>query len=125
MLEFHATAVETYVGEFNILIVHFDDEGGRYLQFQVPEELDDPRDFEPGYGSVGVEINDQLFSGSNCFSAAELERGRFRLVLARKAKLTERFGEVIVTFDLDDVAFAELRRGLERAFRDFPGFRAP
>jgi hypothetical protein len=32
-------------------------------------------------------------------------------------------GEVVVTFDLDDEAFADLRRGLERVFRDFPGFR--
>jgi hypothetical protein len=30
----------------------------------------------------------------------------------------------VVTFDLDDAAFGELRQGLERAFRVFPGFRA-
>jgi len=72
---------------------------------------------------VEVEINDQLYSGVNCFSAAELGRHEFRLMLARESELVRQFGQVIVTFDLDDVTFAELRRGLGRVFRDFPGFR--
>jgi hypothetical protein len=31
--------------------------------------------------------------------------------------------EVVVTFDLDDAAFGELRRALELAFRAFGNFR--
>jgi hypothetical protein len=123
MLQFHATAVEAYLGEFDIFVVHFDDQAEQYLQLRVPEMPDDPREVEPGYGCVEVEINDQLHSGYNCFSAAELGRERFRLVLARDAALVQRFGEVVVTFELDDVAFADLRQGLERAFRAFPAFR--
>lgn len=123
MRQFHATAVEAYLGEFDIFIVHFDDQAEQYLQLRVPEEPDDPREIEPGYGCVEVEINDQLHSGYNCFSAAELSRDRFRLVLARDTELVRKFGEVLVTFDLDDSSFADLRQGLERAFRDFPEFR--
>lgn len=123
MLEFRATAVEAYLGEFDIFVVHFDDQAEQYLQLRVPEVPDDPREVEPGYGCVEVEINSQLHSGYNCFSAAELGRDRFRLVLARDAELVRRFGEVLVTFEQDDAAFAELRQGLGRAFRDFPAFR--
>lgn len=123
MLQFHATAVEAYLGEFDIFVVHFDDQAEQYLQLRAPEQPDDPREIEPGYGCVEVEVNSQLYCGYNCFSAAELGRDRFRLVLARDATLVDRFGEVVATFDLDDAAFAELRQGLERAFRDFPGFR--
>jgi hypothetical protein len=123
-MEFHAAVVDSYLGEFDLFVVHFDDGGGQYLQLRVPEAPDDPREVEPGYGCVEVEINDQLYGGYNCFSAADLGRGRFRLGLARDDRLVRRFGgEVVITFDLGDAAFADLRRGLERAFRDFPGFR--
>lgn len=125
-MEFHATAVEAYLGEFDIHTVHFDDGQQRYLQIRTPEQPNDPREVEPGYGLVEVEINDQFFGGHNCFSDAELVRGRFRLVLARDDRLVREFGgEVIVTFDLDEAAFAELRRGLQRVFRDFAGFCGP
>ena len=120
MYEFHATAVEVYT-EDGVLTVHFDDRADRYLQLQVPE-ADDPVEFEPGHGNVYVEIGDHINSGFNCFSAAELSRDRFRMVLARDAAMT-RFGEVVATFELDDEAFGELRRGMEQAFRAYPGFR--
>lgn len=121
-MEFHAAVVEAYLGEFDIHTVHFDDGQDRYLQLRAPETPDDPREVEPGYGLVEVEINDQFYSGVNCFSAAELRRDRFRLTLARDAGLVGQFGRVVVTFDLDDDAFDDLRRGLGRVFRDFPAF---
>jgi len=117
--EIHATAVEVYT-EFDVLIVHFDDGGDHYLQLRAPE--DEESEEEAGFGNVDVEVDDQAFSGHNCFSLAELGRSRFRLVLARDEAMT-RIGEVVVTFSLDDGAFDLLRRGLERAFRAFPGFR--
>jgi hypothetical protein len=121
---FHATAVEAYLGEFDLHTVHFDDGGEQYLQILTPEEPEDPREVEPGYGTVEVEVNSQLYSGHNCFSAAELSRDRFRLTLARDERLVSKFGgEVVATFDLDDAAFDELKRGLARVFRDFTGFR--
>ena len=123
-MEFPAATVEAYLGEFDIHTVHFDDGQDRYLQLRTPEVPEDPREVEPGYGIVEVEVNDQFYGGVNCFSAAELSRSRFRLVLARDPRLVGQFGEVVVTFDLDDAAFGGLRLGLERVFRDFPGFRA-
>lgn len=119
MYQFHATAVEVYT-EDEVLIVHFDDRADRYLQLQSPEQ-DEPDEFEAGYGNVFVEIGDQINSGHNCFSAVELSRDRFRLVLARDPAMT-RFGEVVVRFTLDDAAFAILQRHLEQAFRVLPGF---
>src|SRR5918998_277272 len=98
----HWAPVEADLGGFDIHPVHFGDGHGRYLQLRVPEEPHDPRDVEPGYGLVEVEINDQLYSGVNCFSAAELGRNRFRLMLARDPELIRQFGKVVVTFDLDD-----------------------
>jgi hypothetical protein len=125
-MQFHATVVEAYLGEFDLHSVHFDDGGDQYLQILTPEEPDDPREVEPGYGCVEVEVNSQLYSGHNCFSAAELSRDRLRLALARDERLVKQFGgEVVVTFELDDPAFADLQRGLSRVFRDFPGFRSP
>lgn len=121
MRKFHATAVEVYT-EDDVLTVHFDDEGEHYLQLQSPE-ADDPDEHEAGFGGVYVEIDSQINSGLNCFSHAELDRRTFRLVLARDKNMVE-IAEVEVTFDVDDEAFAELRRGLTRAFRSFPGFRA-
>src|SRR4051812_20465353 len=35
MLQFHATTVEAFVGEFDILVVHFDDGQDQYLQLNV------------------------------------------------------------------------------------------
>lgn len=123
-MQFHATAVEAYLGEFDIHTVHFDDGADQYLQLRVPEAPEDPREVKPGYGLVEVEVNDQFYCGVNCFSAAELGRDRFRLALARDERLVRQFGgEVVVTFEMDDEAHAQLRAGLERAFRDFPGFR--
>jgi hypothetical protein len=113
-MEFQAVVVEAYLGEFDIHTVHFDDGQDRYLQLRTPEQPHDPRDLEPGYGLVEVEVNNQLDGGVNCFEAAELFRGRFRLVLARDDRLVRRFGELVVTFDLDKEAFTALRRGLER-----------
>jgi hypothetical protein len=120
MTRFHATAVEVS-SEFEIVVIHFDDGAEHYLQLQAPE-VDDPVEYEAGYGNVYVEVDSQLHSGYNCFSLAELGRGRFRLVLARDAGMLA-IGEVEVGFDLDDAAFAELRRGPTLAFRAFPGFR--
>ena len=120
MHEIRATAVEVYT-EKGVRVVHFDDQAERYLQLQSPE-ADDPVEFEAGYGKVHVEIDDHLHSGFNCFSAAELHRDRFRLVLARDPAVT-RFGEVVVRFEVDDAAFAELRAGLAVVFRACPGFR--
>jgi hypothetical protein len=123
-VQFHATVVEAYLGEFDLHTVHFDDGHDQYLQLRVPEVPEDPREVEPGYGLVEVEANSQLYCGVNCFSAAELGRARFRLALARDDRLVKQFGgEVVVTFALDDAAFAGLRAGLDRAFRDFPGFQ--
>jgi hypothetical protein len=122
MRQFHATVVELYSEEEGILTIHFDDQADHYLQLQAPE-VDDPVEYEPGYGNVYVEVDDQYFSGFNCFSLAELKRDRFRIVLAREEELVRRIGEVVVTFDLDDKAFGELRRGLELAFRAFGSFR--
>ena len=122
-MEFQAMVVEAYLGEFDIHTVHFDDGQDRYLQLRTPEVPMDPREVEPGYGLVEVEINDQLYCGVNCFSAAELLRDLFRLVLDRDALLLERFGEIVTTFDLDDEEFAQLRQGLERVFRDYLAFR--
>ncbi len=101
-----------------------DDGADQYPQLRTPEKPDDPREVEPGYGLVEVELNDQLYGGVNCFSAAELGRDRLRLALARDDHMAQQFGgEVVVTFELDDAAFAGLRSGLERVFRDFPGFQ--
>lgn len=122
MFQFHATTVEAYLGEFAIFTVHFDDGQDRYLQLRAPEQLEDPREFEPGYGSVEVEVNDQFYSGYNCFSTAELARDRFHLIFARDDSLVRQFGEVLVTFELDDADFADLRSGLAHVFRDFTGF---
>ncbi|QEL20125.1 hypothetical protein [Limnoglobus roseus] len=120
MIQFHATAVEVFSEEEGIVTVHFDDQGDHYLQLQYPE-VDDPIEFEHGYGNVYVEVDDQINSGFNCFSRAELTRGGFRLVLARDPAL-ERLGEVVATFDLDGTAFEELRAALRQAFRAFDRF---
>ena len=122
MLTFHATAVEVF-SEDSILTIHFDDQADRYLQLQAPM-ADDPVEFEPGYGNVYVEVNDQLHSGFNCFSAAELARDRFRITFARDPAM-EKLGGVEVTFAVDDAAFAELRQALTVAFRAYPGYRPP
>jgi hypothetical protein len=120
MSRFHATAVEVY-SEEGVLSIHFDDQGEHYLQLQAPE-VDDPVEFEEGFGNVYVEVDDQLYSGYNCFSQAELTRSSFRIAFARDEAMT-RIGGVEVTFDLDDAAFGELRRGVAVAFRAFPNFR--
>ena len=122
MRQFHATAVEIFSEQEGIRTIHFDDRADHYLQLQAPE-VDDPAEYEPGYGNVYVEVDDQLFSGFNCFARAELGRDRFHVVFDRDAELVRRVGEVVVTFDLDDAAFGELRRALERAFRAFGNFR--
>jgi len=125
MLQFHATAVEVFTEEEGVLTIHFDDEAEHYLQIQAPETddppEDDPEEFEEGYGSVYVEVDDQINSGYNCFSRAELTRNRFRIFFAREPRLTER-GGVEATFEVDDDAFAELQRALTHAFRHFDGF---
>lgn len=120
MKKFHASAVEVSTDEGGILVVHFDDQDEHYLQLQAPE-IDDPDEHEEGYGNVHVEVDDQLHSGYNCFSLAELTRGSFRLVLDRDKDMM-RIGKVQVTFDIDDAAFSELRRGLSLAFRSFGNF---
>src|SRR5688572_16430587 len=120
MRAIQATAVE-FFSENGILTVHFDDQAAHYLQLQAPE-VDDPIEFEQGYGNVYVEVDDQFYSGFNCFSLAELTRTSFRIVLDRDKELVK-IGEVNVTFDVDDDAFDELRRGLLRVFRAFPNFR--
>ncbi|WP_020474648.1 Imm10 family immunity protein [Zavarzinella formosa] len=118
MREFHATAVEVFTDE-GMLTVHFDDGADHYLQLQSPEA--DTEDFETGYGSVYVELDDQSNAGVNCFSAADLTRTSFRLTLARDAAMSNH-GIVVVTFEIDDDAYASLRLGLERLFRSFTGF---
>lgn len=122
MRQFTATVVESYADENGVMVVHFDDGGGHYLQLQAPE-ADDPAEWEAGYGNVYVEVDDQLHSGFNCFSLAELARDRFRLALARDADLVREVREVVVTFDLDAAAFDALRQCLGRVFRAYPGYR--
>ena len=129
MKTFHATAVQQFT-EFDTRTVHTDDEKDQYLQFQSPEAddgtpdgvPDQALDWEEGYGAVDVIVDDQGNSGFNCFSAAELRRDRFRVAFARDPHMTK-LGGVEVTFDLDDAAFAELRKGLEFVFRAYPNFR--
>jgi hypothetical protein len=121
VIEFHATAAEAYTDENGVLVVHFDDEGDIYLQLQAPE-ADDPVEFEAGYGNVYVEVNDQINGGFNCFSEAVLGRDHFRIVFARDPAMVA-IGEVVVTLDIDDAAFADLRQALARTFRHYPGYR--
>jgi hypothetical protein len=120
MTEFHAAMVEVFSEQEGVVTIHFDDQASHYLQLQVPE-VDDPVEYEKGYGNVYVEIDDQLYSGFNCFSLAELKRRSFRLVLDRDKELLK-IGEVRVTFEIDDAAFEQLRRALVLAFRAFGNF---
>jgi hypothetical protein len=62
-MQFHATAVEAYLGEFDTHTVHFDDGADQYLQLRTEEEPEDPREVEPGYGRVEVEVKSQLHWG--------------------------------------------------------------
>ena len=120
MREIHATAVEVF-SENGVLTVHFDDQSAHYLQLQAPE-VDDPVEFEKGFGNVYVEVDDQFYSGFNCFSLAELTRTSFRIVFDRDKEMVK-IGEVKATFDVDDDAFEKLRQGLVQVFRAYPNFQ--
>jgi hypothetical protein len=49
MLKFHASVVEAYLGDFDIFVVHFNDEADQYLQLRSPEQSLNPRDIEQGF----------------------------------------------------------------------------
>jgi len=107
MLAFFASVVEAYSSEFDVLTVHFDDDGEHYLQLQaIPE-----RDTDADSARVYVEVDDQGIAGADCFSLAELRRGSFRLIFAHEPALVA-IGEVVVSFELKCEPFEELRAAL-------------
>jgi hypothetical protein len=116
MRRFHARIVEVYSEFEGILTVHFDNGAEQYLQL-----LGSVDGYEVEYPGVYVEIDDQHFGDHDCFSLAKLRRGSCRLVFQGSAVL-DAIGEIEVSFDPDDAAFAELRQGLERVFRSFASF---
>jgi hypothetical protein len=121
LLQFHASVVEvlgTAGDEFEPLTVHFDDGRDHYLQLQeIPDRATDPRS-----ARVYVEVNDQGNAGGDCLELAELGRGQFRVVFTGEPSL-QSYGEVIVTFDLNDQSYVGICEALRNIFAGSEAFR--
>lgn len=121
MLQFHASGIGSFSEFEETLLVHFDDGADHYLEFQVPVEGFE-EDVE-GFRMVYVVVDDQINSGSDCLTEAELRRGSFRISFDNRVPRLARIKTVEVTFDLGAEDFAQLRAALGRVFRKFAAYR--
>jgi hypothetical protein len=121
MLQFHAETVECFSEFEEVLTVHFDNQAGHYLALQgwakgFEEDAE-------GIGMIHVEVDDQINSGYDCFTSAELRRGSFRMTFDDQLERWARLGEVEVTFDLGPAEHEQLRDALGCLFRKFAAYR--
>src|SRR5262245_49018965 len=121
MLRFSASAIECFSEFEEVLTVHFDNQADHYLTLQVWTEKFEEN--AQGMGMVHVEVDDQLNSGYDCFTSAELRRDSFRMTFTDREERLARLKELEVTFDMGTEKYERLRWELARVFRRFKGYR--
>lgn len=121
MLRFHALCVECFSEFEEVLTIHFDDQAEHYMALQVWNEGFE--DNAAGIGMVHVEVDSQLNSVYDCFTAAELRRTSFYMCFDHSEQHLAQFGEVEVTFTLAAEKFEQLHATLSQVFREFRAYR--
>ena len=118
-MKFRATAIEAFENkELGVITIHFDSEVEEYVQFQGASD-----GFEDDYydsGFVYIEINDQLYSGYDCFSLVTLTKDTLLIHWISDKRMLDKVSEVFVSFSIGDDQLQDVVRLFQKAFRDCP-----
>ena len=118
-MNFQASIVEANEDEeLGVITVHFDSGDDHYMQFQGASIGFEDEYYDNGY--VYAEIDDQIWSGYDCFTNVRLTRGKIELLGISDERMCKRAEQVEVMFAIDCAKFDRLTSLLQKMFRDCP-----